>query len=89
MPYGFLDADPTLTERVVVAGYKANPERILLLHLVTFDWNGPQHITPRFTEMEVADAVRPLHERLAVLEAENTELRTKLAASHKGDQYTQ
>jgi predicted pyridoxine 5'-phosphate oxidase superfamily flavin-nucleotide-binding protein len=79
-----LDADPTLTERVAVPGYKAKPERILLLHLATFDWNCPQHITPRFTEREIAKAMRPLQERLAALEAENSELRAKLA-NQKGD----
>ena len=79
-----LDADPTLTERVAVPGYKAKPERILLLHLVAFDWNCPQHITPRFTEREISEAMRPLHERLAALEAENAALRATLANS-KGD----
>ena len=53
-----LDADPALASGVTVPGYKAKPERILLLHLVAFDWNCPQHITPRFTETEIAKAVR-------------------------------
>jgi predicted pyridoxine 5'-phosphate oxidase superfamily flavin-nucleotide-binding protein len=74
-----LDADPALAERVTEPGYKARPERILRLHLVAFDWNCPQHITPRFTQAEIADAMRPLRERLTALEAENTELRAKLA----------
>lgn len=74
-----LDADPTLTQRVVVPGYKAKPERILLLHLATFDWNCPQHITPRFTQKEIATAMQPMHERLAALETENADLRAKLA----------
>ena len=79
-----LDADPTLTQRVVVPGYKAKPERILLLHLATFDWNCPQHITPRFTKREIAEAMRPMRERLAALETENAQLRAKLAVQ-KGD----
>jgi predicted pyridoxine 5'-phosphate oxidase superfamily flavin-nucleotide-binding protein len=79
-----LDADPALTQRVVVPGYKATPERILLLHLATFDWNCPQHITPRFTEREIEETMRPLHERLAALEAANGELRARLA-NQKGD----
>jgi uncharacterized protein len=78
-----LSADPALTERVAVPGYKTKPERILLLHLAAFDWNCPQHITPRFTEREIAEAMRPLHERLAALEAENTALRA--LATQKGD----
>ncbi|GAB0115164.1 pyridoxamine 5'-phosphate oxidase family protein [Acidisoma sp. C75] len=75
-----LDADPELAALVSAPGYKAKPERILRLHLDAFDWNCPQHITPRFTEAEVAEAVQPLHDRLGALEAENAELRAKLAA---------
>jgi hypothetical protein len=45
-----LDADPALTELVTVPDYRAKLERIFRLHLATFDWNCPQHITPRFTE---------------------------------------
>jgi predicted pyridoxine 5'-phosphate oxidase superfamily flavin-nucleotide-binding protein len=72
-----LDANPALAELVAQPDYKARPERILLLHLVAFDWNCPQHITPRFTEAEIAEAVRPLRDRLNALEAENAELRAK------------
>ena len=32
--------------------YPAVIERIVLLHVVAFDWNCPQHITPRLTETE-------------------------------------
>jgi predicted pyridoxine 5'-phosphate oxidase superfamily flavin-nucleotide-binding protein len=74
-----LDADPALVERVVDPGYKAKPERVLLLHLASFDWNCPQHITPRFTEAEIGQALAPLHDRLADLQAENDRLRVLLA----------
>jgi len=62
---------------VADAGYRAKPERILRLHLMAFDWNCPQHITPRFTEEEISEAGQPLRERLATLEAENAELRAR------------
>ena len=75
------DADPELAARVAIPGDKAVIERILRLRLETFDWNCPQHITPRFTEAEIAEAVQPLRERLALLETENTELRARLAAT--------
>lgn len=74
-----LEADADLAALVSVAGYRAKPERILRLHLAAFDWNCPQHITPRFTEAEVAAAVQPLRDRLAALEAENVQLRAQLA----------
>jgi predicted pyridoxine 5'-phosphate oxidase superfamily flavin-nucleotide-binding protein len=75
-----LDANPDLAAAVAMPGYRARPERILLLSLVTFDWNCPQHITPRFTESEIAGTMQPLRERLAVLEAENAQLRARIAA---------
>jgi predicted pyridoxine 5'-phosphate oxidase superfamily flavin-nucleotide-binding protein len=74
------DADPALAAVVAVSDYKAKAERTLLLHLDAFDWNCSQHITPRFTEGEIAEAIRPLRERLSALEAENADLRAKLAA---------
>ena len=79
-----LDSDPDLAARVVDRDDKAKPERILLLHLVAFDWNCPQHITPRFTEAEIAETVQPLHDRLAALEAENTALRERLKVDGGG-----
>jgi uncharacterized protein len=79
-----LDADPALAARVAEPTQKAKPERILVLHLEAFDWNCPQHITPRFTEREIAAAIEPLRDRLHALEAENAELRAKLA-THGGD----
>jgi hypothetical protein len=72
-----LDADPALTTLVTVPGYKAKLERIFRLRLEAFDWNCRQHITPRFTEQEIADAVQPLRDRLASLEADNATLRTR------------
>ena len=74
-----LDTDPALTDLVTVPGYKAKIERIFRIRLESFDWNCPQHITPRFTEDEVNEAVRPLRDRLGALEAEIAGLRAQLA----------
>lgn len=76
-----VDQDPGLRDRVLDPGYRARPERILKLKLDAFDWNCPQHITPRFTEPEIATAMAPLRQRLADLEAENARLRAKLAGT--------
>ena len=37
---------------VELPGYKARVERIVLIDIVAFDWNCPQHITRRYTESE-------------------------------------
>jgi len=73
-----LSDDPALAEALALPGYMAKVERAMLLHLEAFDWNCPQHITPRFTQIEIAQAVAPLHERIAALEAENIALRAQL-----------
>ena len=73
-----LDEDPALTALVADGGYRARPERILRLRLAAFDWNCPQHITPRFTEADVDAAVQPLRDKLAQLDAENRALRARL-----------
>jgi predicted pyridoxine 5'-phosphate oxidase superfamily flavin-nucleotide-binding protein len=70
-----LAADPDLAARLGPAGYRAVPERGFKLRLEAFDWNCPQHITPRFTVPEVEEAVAPLRARLASLEAETARLR--------------
>jgi uncharacterized protein len=76
-----VESDPELTKLVTIPNYRAKLERVFRLSLEAFDWNCPQHITPRFTEAEIAEAVRPLRDRLAALESENAELRTQIAAS--------
>ncbi|HEY4060228.1 MAG TPA: pyridoxamine 5'-phosphate oxidase family protein [Kofleriaceae bacterium] len=71
----FVDAD--LAKRVTVEGYKAKVERVLRMRLEAFDWNCPQHITPRFTP----DELSPLRDRLEQLETENAALEARLAGA--------
>jgi uncharacterized protein len=73
-------ADSELAARLAVPGYKAKLERACLLTLETFDWNCPQHITPRYTIDEIQAAAEPLQARIAQLEAENQALRAEAAA---------
>lgn len=42
----------------------------MLLHVEAFDWNCPQHITPRFTIGEIKEINAPLYEHIARLEVE-------------------
>ena len=67
-------ADPGLVRRVDLPGYRARVEQVAVIEIEAFDWNCPQHITQRFTEAQVAEAARPLHERIAALEAQIREL---------------
>ncbi|MBL6751350.1 MAG: pyridoxamine 5'-phosphate oxidase family protein [Nevskia sp.] len=74
-----LAGDAELASKLTVPGYKATVERAMLFHLAAFDWNCSQHITPRFTETEIAQATAPLRDRLSALESENAGLRARLA----------
>lgn len=73
-----LAAEPELAARLREPGYKGNIERGLVLTLEAFDWNCPQHITPRYTLAEIAPSVAPLRQRIAQLEAENAALLARL-----------
>jgi len=53
-------------------------ERAMLIHVEAFDWNCPQHITPRYTLEELQESLEPVRKRLEALEAENGELRRNL-----------
>ena len=75
-----LTAEPELSRRLVVPGYRAVPERGVTIKVEAFDWNCPQHITPRFSEAELAPALAPVRQRLEELEVENARLRAELAA---------
>ena len=55
-----LKDDTDLAQRLASPGYKAKVERAVLLRLEAFDWNCPQHITPRFTKAELAQALEPV-----------------------------
>lgn len=69
------DADPALIAALAMPGYRATVERAIVIDVVGYDWNCPQHIAPRFTEAEVQAAVAPLLEEVRALRAEVERLR--------------
>lgn len=62
--------EPDMIAQLQDRDYKARIERGMVIALEGFDWNCPQHITPRFTQAEVDAAMQPLIERLQAAEAE-------------------
>jgi hypothetical protein len=74
-------AAPALIESFRPTDKSEVVERVILIHVEGFDWNCPQHITPRYTVEELEDVLAPVRERLAKLETENAELRDKLSLS--------
>ncbi len=62
-------------EQLRVPGDKSVAERAIMIEVAAFDWNCPQHITPRYTAEELSEALQPMRDRMAALEAENKRLR--------------
>ena len=48
--------DTDLAARLVSADYRAKVERLITFEIQAYDWNCPQHITPRYTEAEFTAA---------------------------------
>lgn len=59
-------------------GYKARPERAVVITVEGFDWNCPQHIPVRLTMEELDPILAPFQQELADLRAENAELKARL-----------
>jgi predicted pyridoxine 5'-phosphate oxidase superfamily flavin-nucleotide-binding protein len=60
---------PDLLASLKKPGYRARVERAIVIDVKAFDWNCPQHITPRFTEAEVEAAIAPLRAEIEALRA--------------------
>jgi predicted pyridoxine 5'-phosphate oxidase superfamily flavin-nucleotide-binding protein len=72
---------PELIEELRMPAYKAKIERAMTLHVEGFNWNCPQHITPRYTIDEIKAMVAPLNEHIAKLESEISQLRSLVKGS--------
>ena len=75
------DAAAELLAKLRVPGEKTPAERALLIHVEAFDWNCPQHITPRYTQEELTATLEPIRKRMEALEAENARLRGLVAGA--------
>lgn len=73
--------DADTVSQLAVPGYAGVIERAALIHVEAFDWNCPQHITPRFTQAELEGALAPMRADMETLVAENERLRRLLAAT--------
>ena len=72
--HAHISDDPTVIAQLMPPDYAAEGERAFLIDVVGFDWNCSQHITPRFTEIEVRRGSQPLLDELARLRARIAEL---------------
>jgi uncharacterized protein len=62
-------------EKLRIPDEQTPAERAMLIHVEGFDWNCPQHITPRYTQEELTEFLAPMRRRMEALEQENARLR--------------
>ncbi len=60
---------PELVRRLAEPEVQRIVERLFVIEIVSFDWNCPKYITPRYTADEIQQVIGPLKERIAELEA--------------------
>jgi hypothetical protein len=61
---------PELVARFATPDVHRIVERVFLIDVVSFDWNCPKYITPRYTVAEIEALVEPLKQRIAELESQ-------------------
>lgn len=68
---------PELIEKLRDSDYEAKIERAVIFRVEAFDWNCPQHITPRYTLDEIKTIVQPMNDYIEKLEREIEKLKEK------------
>jgi uncharacterized protein len=72
-----LEDDPELVEGLRhPEELDAVVERAIIITVSAFDWNCPQHITPRYTRAQVGGLIVPLQKRIEELEDEIARLKS-------------
>lgn len=61
---------PELVARFATPDVRRVVERVFFISVVSFDWNCPKYITPRYTIAEIEALVEPLKQRIAELESQ-------------------
>lgn len=73
-----LEDDPVLYAQLNLEEEEVRPERMMVFDVEAYDWNCPQHITPRYTIEEINRAFTAESEYILQLEAEIKELKEKI-----------
>jgi hypothetical protein len=61
---------PELVAQLADPKIQSAVERLVFIDVVSFDWNCPKYITPRYSVEEIDELVSPLKRRIAELEAQ-------------------
>jgi predicted pyridoxine 5'-phosphate oxidase superfamily flavin-nucleotide-binding protein len=65
-----LTTEPGLAEQLVDPDYGAVVTRGLIIDVEAYDWNCPQHITPRYSIEDIAPGIEKLQNRIVELESQ-------------------
>jgi len=74
-----LKDNPGLFNTLTLKDYRFRPEQMVVLNIKAYNWNCPQHITPRYTLEEIEEAFESEHSYITKLEEEIKSLRSKIA----------
>ncbi|CAN5676105.1 pyridoxamine 5'-phosphate oxidase family protein [soil metagenome] len=77
-----LKDDPGLFAAFDLDAYAFRPERMMVLHIEAYDWNCPQHITPRYTAEDIEVAFASQRDVISKMEAEIKTLKAELKKQH-------
>ncbi|WP_338844469.1 pyridoxamine 5'-phosphate oxidase family protein [Massilia sp. W12] len=70
--------EPELIARLEDPHYRARIERAFVIELAAWDWNCPQHITPRYASAELSALMAPVQTEMAALRAQVRPVFTEL-----------
>ena len=79
-----LSENKALFDLIDPTAYKHKAERMMLFDIKAFDWNCPQHITPRYTLADIELALENRNAYVKGLEEEVIRLREQVNAGGKG-----
>ncbi|SHL69742.1 pyridoxamine 5'-phosphate oxidase family protein [Roseibium suaedae] len=74
-----LTGNEDLAARLIPEGYRALPERLVVLDVETYDWNCPSHIPQKVSRQAAEAQISRLLLHIRQLEEENAELKSFLA----------
>ena len=74
-----LEEDKELYHLLEPENYKFRPERMIVFRIQAYDWNCPQHITPRYTATEIQPVFDQQNQRIEELEREVKRLKEELS----------
>lgn len=78
-------SEPEKLNLLTPESYKAKVERGFIIQVEAFDWNCPQHISPRWSAEEIQTGMLPLRTKVENFEKEITVLKARLKKYEGGN----